>query len=99
MSNRFYQKYFIRCGNCSAIQRGAQGYKPIPNPILFNSDAHSRSFHNEQRRSAGFVGMRITSRCDKCTRVHSDWSMLDHQQLLDVKGSMTAEERKKLLWD
>lgn len=97
-SNRFFQKWYLRCGNCTAIQRSAQGYRPIPNPMLFNSDDHCRSFHHEQRRSKGFVGMSVTCRCDKCARVHSNWSVMNAQEFLDAKLAMTPVQREKLLW-
>lgn len=99
MSNRFLQKFYVRCGHCAAVQRSAHGYRPIPNPILFNSDDHCKSYHTEQRRSVGFAGMRVTCRCDKCTRMHSNWKVLDSQEFLDAKLSMTPEERQRLLWD
>ncbi|KAK7196344.1 hypothetical protein NESM_000570700 [Novymonas esmeraldas] len=98
MSNRFYQKFYLRCGKCAAIQRSAQGYKPIANPILFKSDVHCRNFHDEQRRAAGYSGMLVTCRCDSCKRVHSSWSVMSAQQFLEAKLSMTPEERKERLW-
>ncbi|KPI84723.1 hypothetical protein ABL78_6216 [Leptomonas seymouri] len=98
MSNRFFQKFYLRCGNCTAIQRSAQGYKPIANPILFKSDEHCRNYHDEQRRAAGYAGMMVTTRCDKCNRVHSNWKVLDAQEFLDVKLSLTPAERTKRLW-
>ncbi|KAG5481001.1 hypothetical protein LSCM1_06676 [Leishmania martiniquensis] len=98
MSNRFFQKFYLRCGECSAMQRSAQGYKPISNPILFNSDEHCRNYHDEQRRAVGYSGMLVTCRCDRCKRVHSNWKVLDAQQFLDVKLRMTPEERAQRLW-
>ncbi|EPY31214.1 hypothetical protein STCU_03552 [Strigomonas culicis] len=98
MSNRFYQKFYLQCGQCRAVQRSAQGYRPLANPILFNSDDQCRNYHQEQRRAASYSGMRVTCRCDKCTRVHSNWRVLDGQQFLDHKLSLTPEERSKQLW-
>ncbi|KAH9589344.1 hypothetical protein LSM04_007142 [Trypanosoma melophagium] len=98
MSSRFFQKYFLRCGHCKSIQRHAKGYKPIPNPILFDSDAHCRSYHREQRESAGMSGILVTCRCNKCERIHSSWKVMDFQEFLDAKLAMSAEERKKFLW-
>ncbi|EAN78752.1 uncharacterized protein TEOVI_000112000 [Trypanosoma equiperdum] len=98
MSSRFFQKYFIRCGNCQTIQRYAKGYKPIPNPILFDSDAHCRSYHRERRDCTGLTGTLVTCRCDKCARVHSHWTVMDFQEFLDAKLVMTPEERTALLW-
>ncbi|RNF09110.1 uncharacterized protein Tco025E_07013 [Trypanosoma conorhini] len=98
MSSRFFQKYFLRCGLCQSIQRHAKGYRPIPNPILFDSDAQCRSYHREQRECAGMSGYVVTCRCDKCQRVHSSWSVVDFQEFLDAKSSMTPEKRTALLW-
>ncbi|KAG5507566.1 hypothetical protein JKF63_06515 [Porcisia hertigi] len=98
MSNRFFQKFYLRCGKCSGIQRSAQGYKPIANPILFKSETHCQDYHNEQRRAAGYSGMLVTVRCDRCECVHSNWKVLDAQQFLDAKLSMTQEERSQRLW-
>lgn len=98
MSNRYFQKFYVRCGSCDAIQRMAQGYRPIANPMLFNSDVQCGNYHKEQRRAAGFSGMRVTCRCDACARVHSDWTVLDAQTFLDIKLKMTPEQRQRLLW-
>ncbi|KAF8282500.1 hypothetical protein TcG_05888 [Trypanosoma cruzi] len=98
MSSRFFQKYFLRCGHCQSIQRHAKGYRPIPNPILFDADAHCRSYHREQRECTGMSGYVVTCRCEKCHRIHSSWEVVDFQELLDAKGSMSPEKRKALLW-
>ncbi|KAG8341066.1 hypothetical protein TRVL_08107 [Trypanosoma vivax] len=98
MSSRFHQKYFLRCGHCKSTQRYAKGYRPIPNPILFDSDAHCRSYHRERQESAGMVRILPTCRCNKCLRIHSDWKVIDFQQFLDIKLAMSAEEKDKLLW-
>ncbi|RNF09867.1 hypothetical protein TraAM80_01893 [Trypanosoma rangeli] len=98
MSSRFFQKYFFRCEHCKSIQRHAKGYRPIPNPILFDSDAHCRSYHREQRECTGMSGSVVTCRCDKCQRVHSSWGVVDFQEFLDLKESMTPEKRVALLW-
>ncbi|CCW61217.1 unnamed protein product [Phytomonas sp. EM1] len=97
LGNRFYQKFYLHCGHCKGIQRAAQGYRPIPNPILFDSDAHCRSYHNEQRRANGFVGMRVSCRCEACHRMHSNWTVLDAQQFIDIKLKMSPEDRQRLL--
>ncbi|KEG15080.1 hypothetical protein DQ04_00191040 [Trypanosoma grayi] len=98
MSSRYFQKYFLRCGHCQSVQRYAKGYRPIPNPILFDSDTHCRSYHHEQRECAGMSGILMTCRCDKCQRVHSQWKVMDFQEFLDAKLLMSAEQRKTLLW-
>lgn len=86
MSNRFYQKLMLQCGNCGAFRRAAQGYKPIPNPMLFNAEEHCRSYHMEQQRSnLSTEGVLRSGMCSGCRKVHYNWKVIDHQSYLDKK--------------
>ncbi|CUG88463.1 Hypothetical protein, putative [Bodo saltans] len=97
MSSRFLQKDFLKCGNCTFMHRYARGYRPIPNPILFKSDVHCRSFSDEQRMSAGYSGMRLSTKCPSCEKLHSKWTWMDFQTFLDEKEKLPLSEQRKYL--
>jgi hypothetical protein len=90
MSNRFLQKSFLQCARCGSTQRHALGYRPIANPMLFNSDTQCGDFHNEQRVSMGYVGVKISCTCSSCKVMHSQWRHVDFQTFLDGKQQQVA---------
>mmetsp|Transcript_41604 Transcript_41604/g.48244 ORF Transcript_41604/g.48244 Transcript_41604/m.48244 type:complete len:115 (-) Transcript_41604:58-402(-) len=95
MSSRFLQKDFLKCGKCNFMHRYTRGYRPIPNPVLFNSDAHCRSYHQEQRASVGYSGVRLSCVCPGCNKMHSEWTWLDFQTFIDAKSKLPRSEQKK----
>jgi hypothetical protein len=97
MASRFLQKDFLKCGNCTFMHRYARGYRPIPNPILFQSDAHCHSFTNEERMSAGYSGIKVSAKCPSCEKMHSKWTWMDFQTFLDEKEKLPQHEQRKYL--
>lgn len=91
--SRWLATNFIQCLRCNGTQRMAIGYKPIPNPILFNSEDQSRNYHNQTRLYSHHHGLDVTQKCESCARLHSQWNVLSHNQYLDMKekaAKMTA---------
>jgi hypothetical protein len=95
MSNRFLQKSFLKCSRCGSTQRHAIGYRPIANPMLFNSAQQCGDFHNQHRVNTGFTGLKLSCTCEQCKVMHSQWSYVDFQEFLDgklnVQTKMTSE--------
>ena len=90
----FLQKDFIKCNLCSSTQRFTRGYAPPPNPMLWDSDDQIDSYHNEQRMSTGYQGLRLTAKCEQCTKVHSGWRVVDFQTYI---ADEEAKEKKVAL--
>ena len=97
MSSRFLQKDFLQCSKCNFVHRYARGYKPIGNPILFNSDQQCRDYFNEIRASTGYQGIRLSCKCPSCEKLHTEWKWVDFQSFLRMKESMSRAEQAKYL--
>lgn len=85
MSSRFYQRDFFLCGLCKHVQKHHRGYKPIPNPVLFDPAEQTKAYHRETKDSVGYVDNYFMKKCDKCATVHGSWKWMDFQQVLNRK--------------
>ena len=90
MASRWLQKDFLLCTRCQFIHRYVEGYRPIPNPILFKTDAHCKQHFDQQRKAAWYVGLPLTAQCPGCTKRHSQWTVLTFQQVIDRKEAKTG---------
>jgi hypothetical protein len=85
MSQRWLQRDFMRCMSCSSVQRTVRGYKPIPNPILYDPDEQARSYHREVDTA---VHRTSDSRlCSSCNKMHGRWEWVDFQTFIDEKAA------------
>lgn len=74
----------------------ATGYKPIPNPILFDSEEQSRNYHLQQSLSVNYLNLDTTQKCEGCSQLHSQWTILTHQQYIDMKSKASKEGRSEV---
>lgn len=85
MSSRWLQRDFFVCGLCSNVQKHIRGYKPIPNPILFNAEEHCKSWSREMKNSVGYIEQQFMKKCDNCKTLHGSWNWIDFQEALKRK--------------
>lgn len=84
-SSRWLQRDFFVCGLCSNVQKHIRGYKPIPNPILFNAEEQCRSWTRELKNSVGYIDHQFMKKCDNCKTLHGSWNWIDFQEALKRK--------------
>ena len=90
MSSRFLQRDYFVCGLCNSVQRHIRGYKPIPNPILFNSAEQCKAFARDQKDCVGYVDSHVMKKCDCCKSLHGSWRWVDFQEALRRKDAKHA---------
>jgi hypothetical protein len=96
-SSRWLQKDFFVCGLCNTVQKHIRGYKPIPNPVLFNAADSCRAYARETQDSVGYVDHQLMKKCDGCKTLHGSWNWIDFQDAMKRKETkfISASGSKK----
>ncbi len=82
-SNRWLSKQLWRCGTCNTLKRHTEGYRPIPNPILYDNVAQQKAYVAEMNRSVALRGHFMLD-CERCG-VHGDWNHVTFQEAIAEK--------------
>jgi hypothetical protein len=89
-ANRWLTTQLWRCGQCSKLSRQVEGYRPISNPMLYDSYRQNNHHHSARAVAVGDRGM-FMKKCDGCAAVHNKWTFTDFQSALDEKFEAAAK--------
>jgi hypothetical protein len=73
------------------VQRHAQGFKEIPNPMYFDNNEMGNYWADQGRIASGHKGRTLTEKCEGCGSVHTRWSVLNHNQYLKEKEALMSK--------
>jgi hypothetical protein len=90
MTSRWLQRDYFSCGLCGHVQKHIRGYKPIPNPMLFNAEEHCRAYARETKDCVGYIDRQMMKRCDDCGGLHGQWTWMHFQDAIRKKEQRAA---------
>ena len=91
--SRWLVRNFLKCERCSNVQRHAQGFKEIPNPMYFDNNEMGNYWADQGRIASGHKGRTLTEKCEGCGSVHTRWSVLNHNQYLKEKEALLSNKK------
>lgn len=95
MSSRWLIRDFVKCGRCGHIQRLVQGYMPLPDPVLFDTNKHCTAYHEGVNKARGGPSdVVVAVPCDGCQGCHSSWEKMDFQRYLSEMEARDKASRR-----